>query len=122
MSITPIQPRTPWELLEKRIGTPALFLGASTTVGLLSGWTIGLVTAVSTNLMETAAARPHILRMTRWFGMAGVVHGIVGAGILAVTGTDSYKNRAISGCATGLAMGISSITHHIKIDQINNDL
>jgi hypothetical protein len=58
--------------------------------------------------METPAARPHILRMTRWFGLAGVVHGIVGAGILAVTGSDSYKNRAIAGCTAGLAMGISS--------------
>lgn len=98
-----------WQLLEKRLGLPALFLAASTTIGLVSGFITGGVTAVMTNRIETPAARPHILKVTRLMGIAGLVHGIVGAGIIATRGHDDLKNRAVSGCAAGLSLGITRI-------------
>lgn len=54
--------------LDNLLGTPVLFALASSTVGLVSGFITGGVTAVATNIIETPAARPHILRLTRIFG------------------------------------------------------
>lgn len=54
--------------LDEVLGTPVLFALASSTVGLVSGFITGGVTAVMTNIVETPAARPHILRLTRIFG------------------------------------------------------
>ena len=56
--------------LDNLLGTPVLFALASSTVGLVSGFITGGVTAVATNIIETPAARPHILRLTRIFGTA----------------------------------------------------
>lgn len=54
--------------LERLVGLPAAFLLVSTTVALASGFSIGGVTAVMTNIIETPKAVPHILRTTRLVG------------------------------------------------------
>lgn len=117
------------QLLEERIGLPALFATLSSAIGVTAGFLTGGVTAVMTNLADTPMARPHILRTTRTFGtgagrmafsyhllystpqnnigLLGIVHGLVGAGIILARGHDDYFNRAVSGCTAGLALGIS---------------
>lgn len=97
----------PIRQLETLLGFPALFAVVSTTIGLSGGFLTGGVTAVMYNLIETPLAVPHILRLTRLFGLAGVVHGIVGAGLISIKGRDDFRNRMLSGCAAGLSMGIS---------------
>lgn len=56
------------QLLEERMGLPALFATLSSAIGVTAGFLTGGVTAVMTNLAETPMARPHILRTTRTFG------------------------------------------------------
>lgn len=57
------------QLLEDRIGLPALFALLSSAIGMTAGFLTGSVTAVMTNLVDTPMARPHVLRTTRTFGI-----------------------------------------------------
>lgn len=100
------RPKTASELLQEQFGAAAVFAAASTTIGLVSGATVGFVTAVMTNRMDTPIARPHIFKATRLLGLAGLVHGVVGAGVMMTRGKDDYYNRIVSGCAAGASLGI----------------
>lgn len=89
----------------------AVFAAASTAIGLVSGSTVGFVTAVMTNRMDTPMAKPHIFRATRLLGLVGLVHGMVGAGVILSRGVDDYYTRAVSGCAAGASLGM--IRNHL---------
>lgn len=41
-------------------------------------------------------------------GVAGITYGVTGASLMLVTEEDSYTNRMIAGCSSGVSLGIFS--------------
>lgn len=86
-----------------------------TFLGMTSGPVIGGATAVMSNVINTPAATTHVKEATKLFGVMGLVYGLTGASLIAVSPhvyedleeRVGYQEKMVAGCMAGISAGLT---------------